>query len=201
MQRVWTSCNFTHVEKEPVLRLKLILLFGALALGLSSCQAPEPARGGGSTGSGGPGGPTPTPTPTPPIGEPCADVEARWCMPYDLDCPNFDASSVEHPQMLGFRIYYGFSPGVYTAFVDVPDPAARDGQVSNLEFGRDYYMAMTAYASPANAGEPVQESVFSNERLKPADECPTVLDFSRAPKSDRYYEVIESLRWQHVNGF
>lgn len=72
-----------------------------------------------------------------------------------------DGSSLSLSDINGFRIYYGTSPGNYTAAYDVTNGSAQSATVSNLPVGT-YYVVMTTYD---NAG---LESGYSAEIVKSA---------------------------------
>ena len=59
------------------------------------------------------------------------------------------------PDVAGYRLYYGFASGVYTANVDAGNAATHT--IDGLDDGRTHYFAVTAYDRAGN------ESGYSNE--------------------------------------
>jgi hypothetical protein len=57
----------------------------------------------------------------------------------------WDYNNVEQPSVIGFAIYIGYETGLYEYSIDVPDEYQREYTIYDLEDGRVYYMAMTAY--------------------------------------------------------
>ena len=62
------------------------------------------------------------------------------------------------PDLAGYKVYYGASPGTYETSIDVSYTTTY--VVTNLESGTRYYFAITAYDISGN------ESAFSNEVFK-----------------------------------
>jgi hypothetical protein len=66
------------------------------------------------------------------------------------------------PDLAGFKIYRGLSPGTYSDTLTLTDPAQRTATIDGLPEGVDLYFAATAYDTSGN------ESGYSNEVVKRA---------------------------------
>ena len=110
----------------------------ALLVAAFVCQACG-AGGDGGAISGGPGGGT-------------GLVSLSWSPP----TTNTDGTPIT--DLAGFKIYYGTSPGSYTASIDVGNVTSYT--VTDLPTGMTLYFALTAYDSFG------YESDFSSEAVK-----------------------------------
>jgi hypothetical protein len=72
-----------------------------------------------------------------------------------LDCSNDHHDNTSLNDLAGYQVYYGLAPRFYDVAVDVG--LATSAVLSDLEAGRTYYFAVTAYDTSGN------ESVFSTE--------------------------------------
>jgi hypothetical protein len=73
----------------------------------------------------------------------------------------WDANS--EPDVVGYRLYYGGSPGVYSASIDVGNTTARS--VDSLEAGATYYFVVTAYNSAGLESAPSNEVAYTPPSL------------------------------------
>src|SRR4030042_5991418 len=60
------------------------------------------------------------------------------------------------PDLAGYKIYYGTTPGTYGTYIDVGD--VTEHTMTGLTSGQVYYVTVTAYNQPSN-----NESDYSNE--------------------------------------
>jgi hypothetical protein len=141
----------------------VIAFLATLVVGLAGCGddggnfglAPNPPGGGG--GGGGGGGPPPPACSLagPGMSATTATATVSWDPPTTLTDNVTPLTGVN--ALDSFKIYIGTASGVYTTILTVTDESLSSCDITNLDVGTAYFMAITAVT--------VQffESAFSNE--------------------------------------